>query len=111
MAPAATRPSQNAAVLRTKSACLGARPSVIGHSQETRSCHYGNSPGMITQPGGPPRAKDTSHLALGGARGQFGIHANCPGEADPEVSRHDLNVHAWGGRLQHLLLRDVDRHL
>src|SRR5258706_8669187 len=62
MEPGATRPSQNPAVLRNKSACLGARPSVIGHSQETRSCHYGNSPGMITEPGGPPRAKDTSHL-------------------------------------------------
>src|SRR5260221_9762444 len=68
MEPGAPRPSQNAAVLRNKSACLGARPSVIGHSQETRSCHYGNSPGMITEPGGPPRAKDTSHL------GRFAIH-------------------------------------
>jgi hypothetical protein len=55
--------SQNAAVLRNRSACLGATPSVTGHSQKKKSCHYSNSPEMIKEPGGPPRAKNTSHLA------------------------------------------------
>jgi hypothetical protein len=50
-------------VLRNKSACLGVTPSVTGHSQEKQSRYYGNSPEMINEPGGPPRTKNTSHLA------------------------------------------------
>jgi len=49
-------------VERNKSACLGASPSVIGHSREKKSCNYSNSPETITRPGGPPRSKNTSHL-------------------------------------------------
>ena len=52
-------------MLRNRSACLGATPSVIGYSQETKSGHYGNPPEMITEPGGPPRAKNTTQDGWG----------------------------------------------